>query len=176
MKHIFIHRYQTPYGLLVAGDYEGQLCLLDWQHRAQREQIDRRLTSFFNAVYETAFTPLHEQVTEQLASYFRKERTGFELPLLFAGTDFQQKVWRALLDIPYGKTVSYLELSRQLGDEKAIRAVAAANGANGISIIVPCHRVIGSSRSLTGYAGGLIAKQRLLELESNLQQAGLFDE
>jgi len=84
---------------------------------------------------------------------------------LFVGSDFQKTVWEKLLTIPYGKTTSYLELSRMLGDEKAIRAVATANGANAISIIVPCHRVIGSDGSLTGYAGGLNAKQKLLQLE-----------
>ena len=91
--------------------------------------------------------------------------TTFSVPLLFVGTEFQKSVWHELLNIPYGTTVSYGELSRKLGNPKAVRAVAASNGANPISIFVPCHRVIGSNRKLTGYGGGLPAKQFLLELE-----------
>lgn len=90
------------------------------------------------------------------------------------GTEFQQIVWRELLNIPYGVTVSYLELSRKLSDPKAIRAVASANGANAISILIPCHRIIGSNRELTGYAGGLSAKKKLLELEGATSQLDLF--
>src|SRR5690606_18399830 len=106
-----------------------------------------------------------------------KKRTTFDIPLLFIGTDFQKSVWEALMEIPYGTTKSYLELSRDLGDENAIRAVATANGANSISIIVPCHRIIGSDGSLTGYAGGLNAKKKLLQLEGmNFgNQLSLFD-
>lgn len=99
--------------------------------------------------------------------YFNGERTAFEVPLLFVGTDFQKSVWYKLLDIPYGSTVSYGELAKQLDMPKAVRAVAAANGANAISIFAPCHRVIGSNHTLVGYGGGLPAKKRLLDLEIN---------
>jgi methylated-DNA-[protein]-cysteine S-methyltransferase len=102
----------------------------------------------------------------QLDEYFSRKREAFTLPLDLKGTEFQKKVWAELLNIPFGKTVSYKELSIRLGDVKAIRAVAAANGANPVSIIVPCHRVIGSDGSPTGYAGGLWRKQWLLEHES----------
>ena len=95
------------------------------------------------------------------------QRTSFDLPLLFAGTDFQKRVWDLLLTIPYGKTLSYGELARQLGLPNATRAVANANGANAISIFAPCHRIIGSDGTLTGYGGGLAAKRFLLELEKN---------
>ena len=105
--------------------------------------------------------------TIQIDEYFNGNRKTFDLPLDLQGTDFQKKVWLELLKIPFGKTISYKELSLRLGDIKAIRAVAAANGANPVSIIVPCHRVIGSDRSLTGYAGGLWRKQWLLEHESS---------
>ena len=97
--------------------------------------------------------------------YFGRKRTAFDIPLFFAGTDFQKTVWKELLNIPYGMTLSYGDLSRKLGNPKAIRAVAAANGANPISILVPCHRVIGSDRKLVGYGGGIPAKKILLELE-----------
>lgn len=111
---------------------------------------------------------------DQLEKYFQGELQEFDLKLNPQGTDFQKKVWNKLLEIPYGKTTSYLELSRELGDEKAIRAVASANGKNPLWIIVPCHRVIGSDGSLTGYAGGLHRKKWLLELENPPVQQSLF--
>ena len=110
----------------------------------------------------------------QLGEYFSGKRTAFTFPVNPAGTDFQQKVWKALADIPFGKTTSYLELSKTLGDAKAIRAVASANGKNPLWVVVPCHRVIGSDGSLTGYAGGLWRKQWLLEHENPSAQQRLF--
>ncbi|WP_369998943.1 methylated-DNA--[protein]-cysteine S-methyltransferase [Winogradskyella sp.] len=110
----------------------------------------------------------------QLKAYFNNELQHFDLKLNFKGTDFQKKVWKLLEAIPYGKTISYLELSKQLGDPKAIRAAASANGKNPLWIIVPCHRVIGSDGSLTGYAGGLHRKQWLLNHESLNKQQTLF--
>ncbi|WP_347923158.1 methylated-DNA--[protein]-cysteine S-methyltransferase [Pontimicrobium sp. SW4] len=115
-----------------------------------------------------------EDGVRQLEEYFNGERTDFSLKLNPQGTDFQKRVWNALLAIPYGKTTSYLQLSKDLGDVKAIRAVANANGKNPLWIIVPCHRVIGSDGSLTGYAGGLNRKQWLLEHESPYKQQSLF--
>lgn len=115
-----------------------------------------------------------EDCVFQLNEYFEGNRKEFSLKLNPQGTDFQKRVWDALLNIPYGKTVSYLQLSQQLGDVKAIRAVANANGKNPLWIIVPCHRVIGSDGSLTGYAGGLSRKQWLLEHESPYKQQSLF--
>ncbi|TYA52284.1 methylated-DNA--[protein]-cysteine S-methyltransferase [Formosa maritima] len=110
----------------------------------------------------------------QLNEYFKGNRTHFDLQLNPEGTTFQKNVWNALINIPYGKTLSYLELSKQLGDVKAIRAVANANSKNPLWIAVPCHRVIGSDGSLTGYAGGLYRKQWLLEHESPYKQQSLF--
>jgi methylated-DNA-[protein]-cysteine S-methyltransferase len=115
-----------------------------------------------------------EDCVIQLNEYFAGDRTLFDLKLNPEGTTFQKQVWNALQTIPYGKTLSYLELSKQLGDVKAIRAVANANGKNPLWIIVPCHRVIGSDGSLTGYAGGLHRKQWLLEHESPYKQQSLF--
>jgi len=110
----------------------------------------------------------------QLRDYFEGERVNFSLKLNPKGTDFQKRVWKQLEKISFGKTISYLDLSKQLGDIKAIRAVANANGKNPLWIIVPCHRVIGSDGSLTGYAGGLSRKQWLLEHESPYKQQSLF--
>ena len=102
----------------------------------------------------------------QLDEYFARQRTSFDIPLLFAGTDFQKRVWNTLLEIPYGQTVSYGELAKRIGKPAAVRAVANAIGANAISVIVPCHRVTGSDHTLTGYGGGIAAKRMLLALES----------
>lgn len=115
-----------------------------------------------------------EDVIYQFQEYFEGTRENFDLKLNPTGTDFQKKVWDALCKIPYGKTVSYLEFSKKLGDPKAIRAVAAANGKNPLWIIVPCHRVIGSNGDLVGYAGGLHRKKWLLEHESPVKQTSLF--
>lgn len=109
--------------------------------------------------------PMLLRVKKQLEQYFAGQRQQFDLPLDFQGTDFQQQVWQTLLTIPYGETRSYKEIAVQIGNEKAVRAVGAANGRNPISIIAPCHRVIGSSGALVGFAGGLDKKQILLSLE-----------
>ena len=110
--------------------------------------------------------PVLLETERQLSEYFDKKRKSFSVDLDFAGTDFQKKVWRALLTIPYGETRSYGQIAEQIGSPKAVRAVGAANGKNPISIIAPCHRVIGSTGKLTGFAGGLEVKERLLALES----------
>lgn len=110
--------------------------------------------------------PILKECARQLDAYFDGSLTSFHLPLGQEGTGFQQKVWNLLEVIPFGKTISYQDLSRQYGDMKAIRAIASANGRNNLSIIIPCHRVIGSNRSLTGYAGGLWRKRWLLEHEA----------
>lgn len=116
---------------------------------------------------------LKEAVAE-LQDYFEGNRNDFTFKLNPKGTDFQQRVWQELLNIPFGKTMSYLELSKKLGDVKAIRAVASANGKNPLWIVVPCHRVIGTDGSLTGYAGGLWRKKWLLEHENPTTQQSLF--
>ncbi|HVK96294.1 MAG TPA: methylated-DNA--[protein]-cysteine S-methyltransferase [Flavisolibacter sp.] len=110
--------------------------------------------------------PILMEAKNQLDEYFTGSRKTFDLPLDQAGTNFQKKVWDLLYQLPYGKTISYTDLTKRYGDGKAIRAVAAANGRNKIWIIIPCHRVIGSNRSLTGYAGGLWRKKWLLEHEA----------
>ncbi|WP_420001943.1 methylated-DNA--[protein]-cysteine S-methyltransferase [Acinetobacter sp. LF10] len=112
--------------------------------------------------------PMLLRVKKQLEEYFAGQRQQFDLPLDFQGTDFQQQVWQALLTIPYGEKRSYKDIAVQIGNEKAVRAVGAANGKNPISIIAPCHRVIGSSGALVGFAGGLDKKQILLSLEQQI--------
>ncbi len=161
---------------MILGIYKGNLCLADWKYRKMRSAIDMRTQSFFKSEYIEKETDLHQETIHELKKYFEGELENFSIPLALAGSEFQTSVWKALQRIPYGKTESYLGLSKKIGNQKAIRAVAAANGANAISIIIPCHRVIGSDGSLTGYAGGISAKKKLLELEhaDALAQLSLF--
>lgn len=156
MKRCFL---QTPLGICqLLGDEQGVSLLVLVEEATLSVSIPKELKS----------------AVTQIREYFAGNRTQFDLKLNPAGTEFQKKVWDELQQIPYGKTLSYLELSKKLGDPKAIRAVAAANGKNPLWIIIPCHRVIGSDGSLTGYAGGLWRKKWLLEHESPALQQRLF--
>ena len=163
--HITIHRYVSPCGELLLGAFEGRLCLCDWQTEKHRGFVDRRLMHLLHADMQEGTSEVIATAARQLDGYFAGERKTFDVPLLFVGTDFQKKVWNDLLHIPYGETISYGGMAMRIGMPKAVRAVANANGANAISIFAPCHRVIGSDKSLTGYGGGLEAKKYLLNLE-----------
>ena len=150
---------QTPLGKAkITGDAEGIQAVQVFDEEQQLTDTPKEL----------------EACVRQLTEYFEGKRSQFELQLNPQGTDFQKRVWKALQAIPFGETTSYLALSRELGDEKAIRAVASANGKNPLWIIIPCHRVIGSDGSLTGYAGGLWRKKWLLEHENPPAQQSLF--
>ena len=162
---IFIQNYKTTIGELIIGCFENQICVLDFKYRKMRSRVDNRLQTGLNAVYLEKETPLLRTARLQIKAYLNGTRDEFTLPIKMVGTPFQVNVWNALKTIPYGTTMSYLELAQQIGDEKAIRAVAAANGANALALIIPCHRVIGSNNKLVGYAGGLQVKIRLLQLE-----------
>ena len=120
-------------------------------------------------------SPLLDKATLQLEEYFAGRRRSFDLPLDLRGTEFQLRVWNALLEIPYGKTRTYADIARMVGTPKAVRAVGAANGANPVAILVPCHRAIGSDGSLVGYGGGLDLKKRLLALEAGALQYSFGD-
>ncbi len=177
MKTITIKYHNTPIGELIIGSYDNTLCLCDWRYRKMRTSVDLRIQKGLQAEYKVGETDIINQTINQLNEYFQEKRTEFDIPLKLIGTEFQQQVWNQLMKIPYGQTSTYLQLSKDLGNEKAIRAVASANGANAISIIVPCHRIIGSDRKLIGYAGGLDAKKKLLQLERsvcNSQQLSLY--
>ncbi len=172
-KVIRIQHYQSPCGELILGSFGDRLCLCDWTlDEERRKTIDKRIQTLLHARCEAGMSETIATAITQLDEYFAQKRTAFDVPLLLLGTDFQKAVWRELLKVPYGTTESYAGLSSQLGNPKAVRAVAAANGANAISIFIPCHRIIGSNRKLTGYAGGLQAKKTLLELESYPFNAG----
>lgn len=142
------------------------LCLLEFVGQPRLEREIHQIAQAKQGQILFQSNGLLKEVAEQVQSYFSGSLKNFSVPLDFVGTDFQQRVWRILQTIPYGKILSYAEQAAKLGNPKAVRAVAAANGRNKISIIVPCHRVIGSNGTLTGYAGGLSRKQFLLDLES----------
>ena len=163
---IIIQSYPSPAGELIIGSYGGQLCLCDWAKESRRKTIDHRLSKALKAEIREGHSKVIDKTIAELDAYFAGKSSSFDIPVLFVGTDFQKSVWNALLDIPYGETISYGSLAQRLGHPKAVRAVANANGANAISIIVPCHRVIGSNHQLVGYGGGLEAKKILLDIEA----------
>jgi AraC family transcriptional regulator of adaptative response/methylated-DNA-[protein]-cysteine methyltransferase len=152
-------------GSLVAGALSQGICLLDYSDRYTPEQIGAMLHRRFGQPVLATTSPLLERLRDELSRYFASMLTVFTVPLLPSGTPFQQRVWAELQCIPYGETISYSELAHRIGQPKAVRAVAQANGLNPISILIPCHRVIGKDGQLTGYSGGLWRKRLLLELE-----------
>lgn len=156
MTAVYYTYYESPIGLIRIGgteSYISEVTFIDEQEEVLHG--------------EPGVTEVIHQCTEELIEYFRGNRRIFETPVLQTGTDFQEMVWKELLQIPFGKTISYQQLADTIGDSKATRAVAAANGKNRIMILVPCHRVIGSDRSFTGYAGGIWRKKWLFQHELN---------
>lgn len=149
--------YHSPVGLLKISGTVDYISEVSFHDRTQKAEGNKK-----------HIPPMLINCVEQLIQYFNGHRRVFELPLHQPGTPFQQDVWSILTQIPFGKTISYLDLARKIGDTKATRAVANANGKNNIAIIVPCHRVIGSNKDLVGYAGGLWRKKWLLELEAKV--------
>ena len=172
MAQINIQYMSTAFGELMLGSFQNKLCLCDWRYRKMRERVDSRIKSQLDANYVLANDSVITQAVAELNQYFKGERDQFDVAILLVGTDFQKRVWLQLQQVAYGETASYLQLASDLGDVKAIRAVATANGANALSIIVPCHRIIGSDGKLVGYAGGLESKKKLLSLEANTVGAG----
>lgn len=168
MSSIIVRPFPTAFGELLLGSLDDELCLCDWRYRRMREAVDTRIQQGTGARYVEGTSSVIERTMGQLKEYFAGTRTGFDVPLRRVGTEFQLRVWNALLTVSYGTTGTYASLTDQVALPSAIRAVAAANGANALSIIVPCHRIIGSSGELVGYAGGLPAKKKLLQLEGAL--------
>ncbi|MEO6611344.1 MAG: methylated-DNA--[protein]-cysteine S-methyltransferase [Chitinophagaceae bacterium] len=157
MADTFSTYYHSPVGLLKISGTPDFISQVNFHDTTQKPEGTKK-----------HLPPLLINCIEQLIQYFNGERRQFELPLHQTGTAFQQEVWSYLVTIPYGRTISYLELARKTGDTKATRAVANANGKNDIAIIIPCHRVIGSNKELIGYGGGLWRKKWLLELEAKV--------
>ena len=172
MKFINIQYCKTKIGELILGSFEGKLCLLDFRYRKMRKTVDERIKKGLNAKFAENNTEIIEKTLAELDEYFHGNRKVFDVPLKMVGTDFQKRVWEALLRVPFGTTSTYLQLAKNIKNEKAVRAVATANGANSMSIIIPCHRIIGSNGKLVGYAGGLPIKKQLLKLEQITTQSG----
>ncbi|SPL70053.1 methylated-DNA--[protein]-cysteine S-methyltransferase [Acinetobacter stercoris] len=161
---LYCMNMDSPVGMLKLVAHDHALLAVIWEN----ENPDRVP---LNIMLDQVEHPILSQARQQLTEYFAQERQHFELPLELNGTDFQKKVWSALLKIPYGETRRYKDIAVEIGHEKAVRAVGAANGKNPISIIVPCHRIVGTNGSLTGFAGGLENKSYLLALESKLNKS-----
>ena len=163
--HTFLGSRESPVGPLIAAASDEALCLLEFSDAASvAQRIDELRRHAAGSVAEGSNAILDE-LWRQLEQYFRGERHEFTLPLAYPGSEFQQQVWSALREIRYGETWSYLDLARRIGDTGATRAVGAANGANPIAIVIPCHRVVNANGDLGGYGGGLWRKRILLDLE-----------
>jgi AraC family transcriptional regulator of adaptative response/methylated-DNA-[protein]-cysteine methyltransferase len=163
-----LSRIDTPLGPMFAAVADGRLVLLEFADRRMVPTQFKRLGALLGCDYEVSDVPLHAVVRRQLDQFFAGRRADFDLPLSTPGTAFQRAAWDALRRIPTGKTRSYADQAAAIGRPTAVRAVARANGDNRIAIVIPCHRVIGSDGSLTGYGGGLDRKRALLELEGAL--------
>ncbi len=165
LGHILHINIQTPIGVMQACATDDGVCLLEFE---ERKDIGRQLRSLQEHLGQKIIPGQNVHLLNlklQLDEYFNKKREIFELPIIMAGTEFQKRVWNSLLNIPYGQTITYKALTDKLGYPLAIRAVAGANAANKMAILIPCHRVIGSDGKLVGYAGGLWRKKYLLDLE-----------
>ena len=165
MKVVNIQYYKTKIGELILGSFDDRLCLLDFRYRRMRKTVDERIKRGLNAEFVEQGDEILENTWMQLDEYLLGKRKEFDIPLLPVGTDSQKSVWDVLMKVSYGTTSTYANLAKDIDNEKAVRAVASANGANAIGIIIPCHRIIGSDGELVGYGGGLAVKKRLLNLE-----------
>ncbi len=170
-KHVIdFTRIETDLGTMVACATDKGVCLLEFSDRKGLETELKQLAKYHNANIVQGQNKYFKQLREELDAYFEGRLKEFKVPLDISGTDFQKQVWQALVEIPYGTTSSYLRQAEVLGKPSSVRAVANANGMNKIAIIIPCHRVVGSDGSLTGYAGGLWRKRKLIDLEKDNKQ------
>ena len=162
---IWINRISTPLGSMIMGVSDHGLCLLEFAERRMLDAQLKRLRQRMGRVFLPGDHPLMQQVKIELNGYFDNNLQNFTVPVQAPGTGFQESVWRALREIPYGEMRSYADIASTIGQPSAMRAVGRANGDNRIAIIIPCHRVVGSGGDLTGYGGGLWRKEYLLKLE-----------
>lgn len=167
MNQISIQYYKTKIGELILGSFDEKLCLLDFKYRKMRVPVDNRIKKGLYAKFVEQNNELLTKTKKQIGEYLNGDRKEFDIPLIMVGSDFQKSAWKALMEVPYGKTSTYLNLAKAINNGKAARAVASANGANSIGLIIPCHRIIGSNGELVGYGGGLPVKKQLLKLEYN---------
>ncbi|MFX1567588.1 MAG: methylated-DNA--[protein]-cysteine S-methyltransferase [Promethearchaeota archaeon] len=164
--NLIFKELKTPIGVMVFGSSEKGLCLLDFKYRKSFPRILKRMNKYYGDSVTYGTSQFIELAENELEKYLHGNLKVFTVPLDIRGSPFQVKVWNELLQIKFGKTASYLEIAKRLGRPTAVRAVANANGQNSIAIMIPCHRIIGSNGSLTGYGGGIKIKRKLLQLES----------
>lgn len=162
-----LNRVQTPLGPMLAGATDGALCLLEFIDRRMLETQLKTVQRQFNCRFVSGSNSIIDQLAHQLKAYFKGQLKSFSVPLDFPGTEFQQRVWHELMDIPCGETRCYEQLAHCIGKPRAARAVAKANGDNRIALLIPCHRVIAKNGELSGYGGGVWRKRYLLDLEKS---------
>ncbi len=167
LRYINIQYHSSIIGEFILGSFAGHLCLLDFRYRKERKRIDSRIEQGLGARYKEQESGVIAETKKQIDEYLTGTRKKFTIAILLVGTDFQKKVWHAIMQVPYGSTSTYLSLAKAINKPKAVRAVANANNANGIGLIIPCHRITGSDGRLVGYAGGLKTKKKLITLEQN---------
>lgn len=167
MDQINVQYHKTKIGELILGSFKGKLCLLDFRYRRMRNTVDKRIKAGLNTEFLEKDNTILKKTRKQIGEYLLGKRKEFNIPILMTGSEFQKQVWQELINVKYGETASYLDLAKRINNKKAVRAVASANGANSLGLIVPCHRIIESNGGLGGYGGGLAVKKRLLKLEKN---------
>ena len=174
LKLIF-KEVKTPIGVTVFGSSDKGLSFIDIKYLKSFPRILKRIKAYFGDTITYGTSNFIELAEKELDKYFKGELKVFTVPLDIRGSEFQLRVWDALLKIKYGKTNSYLEIGKKIGRPEAVRAIANANGQNGLAVIIPCHRVIGSDGSLTGYGGGIAIKKKLINLESKYGRNKITD-
>ncbi len=165
MSSINISHHKSKIGEFIIGTYKGKLCIMDFAYRKMRLGLNEKIKNILGADFKKCNDKVMQKTKSQVDEYLQGKRKVFDLPLLLVGSEFQKQVWKELLRVPYGQRVSYLDLAKSIGKPEAVRAVANANGANSLALIVPCHRIIASDGSIGGYGGGVSVKKRLLKLE-----------
>ncbi|MDQ0351618.1 methylated-DNA-[protein]-cysteine S-methyltransferase [Alkalibacillus filiformis] len=165
MGNMKVTTYQSPIGPLIIGSYDHHLYLIEHLKDENLIKLNRKVKAF-DQYERVEDCPFNQKVIQKLERYFNQEPLGENLPLKLIGTDFQKSVWNALLQVPYGKTATYQQIAKAINNPKAVRAVGGAINKNPISILIPCHRIIGSNGQLVGYEGGLERKKALLALEA----------
>jgi AraC family transcriptional regulator, regulatory protein of adaptative response / methylated-DNA-[protein]-cysteine methyltransferase len=173
INELLIYTFDTPLGKMITVVNDEGLCLLEFEYRRRLNKEMEYLAQYYKTEIKDGTNRHTENVISQMEEYYSGARQKFDIPLITPGTDFQQKVWKKLIDIPYGQTRSYKAQSIALGNPDAVRAVARANGDNRIAVIIPCHRVIAENGDLTGYGGGLWRKQWLINHEKKISSCQL---
>ena len=171
MNQINTQYSNAQIGEVILGSFRDRLCLLDFVKGKARGTVEDRMRRVLDAELVEQDDEVLRETRRQLNEYLEGQRKGFDIPVLMVGTDFQKDVWNAVMRVPYGATSTYSQIAKDIGKEGAARAVGNANAANPISIIIPCHRIIGSGGELVGYGGGLSLKKRLLRLEQSNTRA-----